>query len=177
MGKVSIEVISKAIHDDFDGLRWVTLAIAGKGDEHLKRMLVKDGKTIGTDGNRLHIYTLRDAILNEGLYNVVKSSTKEIQLQIDDSVKVDSYPNYKAVIPKKMKKPFEIINEHSGLADLLRNMDDDLCLNLYYYEDLVSIIPIVRDRYEKGFKLSTKGKYPIKLTGKGILGLVMPMNK
>jgi len=139
-GGIMIELVKR--QDDFNGVKWVLLAISKKPDMGRPTNLVFfDGKFfVGTDEHRVHVYRPVNTEYEVGLYKVVGNTASGVKLEIDKD-NDGKFPDWKALSPKgKIKKIVEVSSlstEWAAYAKIVRGLDERFTVQYKFIEDVL----------------------------------------
>lgn len=137
-------ILLNSKHLDYSGIKWVLKAIDKKKDLYnLDYLNITEGLAVGTDGYRLHQYTL--SLPDEfeiGLYRFFIVNNKII-LILDQ--KTTEYPDWKKLFLeaepiKKLKLPVSLRQENlnTSYVRLIRWLPEEEGMNLSYLKDILS---------------------------------------
>lgn len=163
----------------FRGLSFVASARKIKDNQRyaLSFVWIKDGKAVGTDGKRLHIY--QNSFFDnceEGLWEVLKQTRTEIDLM--PAVESGNFPKYEDIIPKDYTEFFEQAIGSWPEKSILNALYGFHGKNIGIELDFISALSIVDTTWKFWFKAPDRpivAKAEIS-EGENCLALIMPYN-
>ena len=125
--------------EDFSNLLWITGLKKDKTEHrnHIKRIMVKDGKVVSTDGAEMREITLINTI-PDGYYALLKRTKSEVSIFNEVSLEDESFPEYAEIMAVNGNVKLSLnVNSYGidkGLCAVIRAMTEHSFNPIKYLE-------------------------------------------